>query len=78
MVSLSFLHTKTEPEWSTSLVALRKQPSSSTIDHLVKSPGFESQFSDLFLPGDSTEASMTIAYFKDVTYMNAMVLTIGE
>ena len=40
-------HTNTEPELLFSLVALRKQPCSSTVDNVLKSPGFEKLLSDL-------------------------------
>ena len=71
-------HSNTEPELLSSLVALRKQPSSSTVDNVVKSPGFESLLSDLTRAKECTEASMTIAYLKDVSSMLAMVSAVRE
>eukprot|EP00112_Aurelia_sp_Birch-Aquarium-sp1_P023401 Seg6964.2 transcript_id=Seg6964.2/GoldUCD/mRNA.D3Y31 product="hypothetical protein" protein_id=Seg6964.2/GoldUCD/D3Y31 len=71
-------HTKTEPEFLSSLVALRKDPSPCTVEKVIESPGFNILLSDLAQADNFTEASMTLAYLKDVSSMLAMISAVRE
>ena len=71
-------HNKTESEFLSSLVAVRKSPSSSTVERVINSPGFNDFLADLAGSVDGTEASMTMAYLQDVSSMLAMVSAVRE
>ncbi len=60
------------------IVALRKEPNPSTLEELVRSTEFDSLVASLTKADDSSAASMTIAYLKEVSSMLAMVSAVGE